>query len=371
MKRIRLLTVILTTLLIVGLLLSSCAEPSPSTTPASSSKPTTTMISPSTATTTPVGKTYTIKFATQMPVGNLSTKAGDKLATRVKELSSGRITVTHYPAGTLFVDTEIPKGLASGGVELAFINPSLLTQYDASLDIYTVYFVFGSSSQQEKAQPEILNHGNEKTVPVGIRLLGYSYNTAGDYAIANKVRMLVHPADLNGLRIRFGGKLIGDQINKGTGGVGVFMSSGEAYDAISKGTIDGAHSGIETVISRKWYEVGPYVNTIVAGCTPLGWPWFVGVNEKFWQSIDTTDKNIIQQAANEASSWVIGELQGSLQTHRKTIYEKVGDKSVWIEQNTPAWTEWYNALAPYWREPYIAAAGDRGKTILAIIDKYK
>ena len=63
--------------------------------------------------------------------------------------------------------------------------------------------------------------------------------------------------DFKGLKIRSGSGIQGQAISA-LGATGVSMAGGEVYMALQTGVIDGAITGIDVVIDRKFYEVCKY-----------------------------------------------------------------------------------------------------------------
>jgi TRAP-type C4-dicarboxylate transport system substrate-binding protein len=62
------------------------------------------------------------------------------------------------------------------------------------------------------------------------------------------------PADFKGQKMRVNDDIIGATVTALTGAP-VFLSAGEMYMALQRGTIDGMHTGISSMVERKLYEV--------------------------------------------------------------------------------------------------------------------
>jgi C4-dicarboxylate-binding protein DctP len=77
------------------------------------------------------------------------------------------------------------------------------------------------------------------------------------------------------------------------------MSSADVYMALSRGTIDGANSGITSMISRKWYEAANYVQLLEELPSTLD----IICNLKWWKSLTDEQRTIITESLRQESLW--------------------------------------------------------------------
>jgi TRAP-type C4-dicarboxylate transport system substrate-binding protein len=112
---------------------------------------------------------------------------------------------------------------------------------------------------------------------MNMRYLGpLSNNTYGVWTSKKQVRNL---GDLKGLKLR----AVGNHANllNALGGVPVSLGAPEIYQAIEKGTLDGALANPAFALGYKWDEVTKYYYPISFG----GLGQFVAINKSSWEKI--------------------------------------------------------------------------------------
>jgi TRAP-type C4-dicarboxylate transport system substrate-binding protein len=103
--------------------------------------------------------------------------------------------------------------------------------------------------------------------------------------------------DLKGLKIRCGGPAQSQGVAL-LGATGVSMPGGEQYMALQTGVLDGAISGIDMAIDRKFYEI-----TIYEPRMPLYFGIYVLLmNKETWKGLSPELQKLIEQTSNEISA---------------------------------------------------------------------
>ncbi|MEV0685190.1 TRAP transporter substrate-binding protein DctP [Nocardia sp. NPDC050378] len=109
-------------------------------------------------------------------------------------------------------------------------------------------------------------------------------------------RRATRPEDLAGLLVRSPGG-VGDRVAKGLGVAPVSLPVGDMYEALSRGTIDGALLPRYAVLSYSFQEVLRY-GTLRAnlGSSTI---WFT-MNADTWAELDDTQRRVVREAAEVA-----------------------------------------------------------------------
>ncbi|GEM35402.1 C4-dicarboxylate ABC transporter [Nocardia neocaledoniensis NBRC 108232] len=109
-------------------------------------------------------------------------------------------------------------------------------------------------------------------------------------------RRATRPEDLAGLLVRSPGG-VGDRVAKGLGVAPVSLPVGDMYEALSRGTIDGALLPRYAVLSYSFQEVLRY-GTLRAdlGSSSI---WFT-INADAWAELDDAQRRVVQEAAEVA-----------------------------------------------------------------------
>ena len=135
----------------------------------------------------------------------------------------------------------------------------------------------------------------------GTKLLGLFVHGPG--ILHNGVRRIEKPADLEGLKIRTPGGYIADLMGE-LGATTLFMSSGEVYEKLSRGVIDGVTFTYEALTAFKLTEHLKYAMRVPGGI--YNTTWFVVMNEAKWNALSAEDQAAIESVSGEAFSELVG-----------------------------------------------------------------
>jgi TRAP-type C4-dicarboxylate transport system substrate-binding protein len=193
-----------------------------------------------------------------------------------------------------------------------------------------------------------------------VQIIGWGfYGYAQSYV--NTKHAIKVPADLKGLKMRAEGKLSA-QFLKAQGATPVAVDSSEVYTALQRGTLDGAVSGLSSIVSRKWYEVGKHITAI--HYVPLVYP--VQANLKWWNGLDAGQRAAITKAIAETEKPNVAAIESEF-NRAIEVATKQGDEVYRPgEAELKQWKEATESLA---RKDYEARAGALGKKLLQDVDK--
>lgn len=238
-------------------------------------------------------KVRNIKFSSQMPVGNFITVLDDAFLKRVEQRTGGALKFTHYPAQQLYAAAEMANVLTKGGVEMADISwdkvfglvPEGTFGASVGLDYdWLTRFWFDTAGGGGYYYTHIKPGFARNNMQV-IGLIGYGPN---NYTITKKV--MAKMDDYKGLKIRASGKTQAAMLEV-WGAKTVMIPSTDVYEAIQRGTIDGACSGPTTLVDRKWYEVSNQYQSAPCGGAYFG----LVANMDFWKSLTDEQRKIIEE----------------------------------------------------------------------------
>jgi TRAP-type C4-dicarboxylate transport system substrate-binding protein len=116
--------------------------------------------------------------------------------------------------------------------------------------------------------------------------------------------------EFKGKRVRGCGEISTEMI-KNLGGAPVFLSVGEVYIALQRGTMDGVLTSLGTAFERKFYEVVKYCLLFKDG--ELNVPPPVLMNLKKLKEIPPELQNFLFQAGKEAQVWAFGQCQKGME----------------------------------------------------------
>ncbi|MBN2282571.1 MAG: TRAP transporter substrate-binding protein DctP [Deltaproteobacteria bacterium] len=213
-----------------------------------------------------------------LPVGHHLTKALEMYKKYVEENSNGRVQIDIYPAQQLYNDKDLVSVLPRGAVDMAIANLDMWTGLVPAAGFFFIPMMFKDEDDLFRAAHgvpgDILAQNLENC---NVKAIGWCLYDTISMIFKDPV---VQIEDFKGKRMRAYGQTI-SYFEEALGASPTMMSSGEVYQALQKGTIDGAMSGITSFDARKWYEVAKHVPDVTF--TP--YPYVIVANLKFWNSL--------------------------------------------------------------------------------------
>lgn len=305
-------------------------------------------------------QTLNVRLAWYMPPGTATAMQGEEVAKNIEQMSNGSIKVTTYPSGSLLSESTMAEGIQNNTVNMGILGMHWWSNVEPALDWDTVPFLVDDAGSLLNALNGKL--GDEVKAILerhGVTVVGWGfYGYAKSYV--NARHPIQTPADLKGLKMRSEGKLSAAFL-KQEGATPIAVDSGEVYTALQRGTLDGAVSGMSSIVSRKWYEVGKYITAI--HYVPLVYP--IQVNLKWWNGLTQTQRDIISKAAAKAAEDNVAEIEQEFKNdiqvakdHGDQVFEPTGD------QLAP-----WKAATAFEQQEYLKQAGADGQTILGMLQQ--
>ncbi|WP_193143290.1 MULTISPECIES: TRAP transporter substrate-binding protein [unclassified Meridianimarinicoccus] len=198
----------------------------------------------------------------------------------------------------------------------------------------------------------------------GVKLLGLFVHGPG--VLHNNARKIETPEDFAGLKIRVPGGYISDMMSD-LGTTTLFMSSGEVYEKLSRGVIDGATFTYEALTAFKLTDDLKYSMTVPGGI--YNTTWFLVVNDEKWAEISPEDQAAIEAISGEAFAELVGEAWNNADD--KAI-SKIQDAGIEIYEAPPAVLDGIKSIAAQYEQSWsdeIAADGYDGTAALAELRK--
>ena len=163
--------------------------------------------------------------------------AAEKFAQTLKLMSGGQLEVTVYSAGEQMPAFGVMEGVQNGAAEMALTAPYYFTDKDSSFALGCAV-PFGLTARQMDAWMEY--GGGRKLMDdfyAQYNIKSLSAGNTGTQMGGWYRKEIKTVADLKGLRMRAGGGLLGDALQK-LGVEALNMPVGDAYQALEKGRLD-------------------------------------------------------------------------------------------------------------------------------------
>jgi TRAP-type C4-dicarboxylate transport system substrate-binding protein len=120
-------------------------------------------------------------------------------------------------------------------------------------------------------------------------------------------------------------------------------------------------SGLSSIVSRKWYEVGHYITAI--HYVPLVYP--IQVNMKWWKGLTQEQRDLITKAAVSTEQQAVADIEKEFNDD-VALAKKHGNE---VYRLTDAeLKQWKDVAGAQARKDYIAEVGESGQQILNDVD---
>lgn len=235
----------------------------------------------------------TLKYAYVLPASHYLWTEGARVFTeKVTADTNGDITFEVYPAAQLGKDNLAV--LQSGLADLALIIPSYSSDKLPLSTVSELPGMYDNSCQGTSKFWEIVQPGGilyeQELKPLGL----YPVFAAVliPYRIFTSKKEVATMDDLSGLKIRANGSAMNKTMIT-LGAVPVRASSPELYDAVSRGTVDGA---LFTMNALEQYSLEQVFNYMVEGPQLGSAGIIIAMNEKNWNSLSPETQKIMMDA---------------------------------------------------------------------------
>ncbi len=286
-------------------------------------------------------KQIVIRYAGGMSLQHHITKTMEYFAKLVEERTGGQVKIELYTAATLFSHKDLPMAVATGAVDFAELDSSMMGGLSEAAGVSTMSFLFRDWKHTLQIHNDAQKLVDEELQAQGTRLI-FWMPYGKDIAPLTVKKQINSLEDLKGLKIRGIGE-ISSRWLEASGASSTYIASPEVYQALATQAIDGAMSGWGTYYDRKWYEAGKYI----LGET-FNYCMFVTVaNLKKWNELPKEVQDIIMQAGEEAQNWDASVVE---QKDEEYIAQLKG-KGIVINQLSDSERErWRNLMKPIYKE---------------------
>jgi len=256
-----------------------------------------------------------------------------KFADTVREKSGGHINIKVYFNGALFADDQTKEFMLTkqGVADFALGSTINWSPQLRVLNLFNLPFMFPSyealDAVKSGAAGKMIKDQMDK---FGVIFLGWGEN--GYRELTNRVRPIVTPDDMKGLKVRAASSPIFIDTFTAMGANPVLMNWGDALSALQQGTVDAQENPVNVIIiPYKIAQLHKYITVWHYAIDPL----ILGVSKTTWETFTAADKRMMQQAAEEAMKWELREAREGL-TKDGASYKKLEAEGMTVTYLTPA-----------------------------------
>lgn len=282
----------------------------------------------------------------------------------VKKRTNGAVTFEHYPAQQLGKATDMLKLTQTGVADIGYVAPAYASDKMPVSEVAMLPGAFEHSCQGTLAYWKLARSGviaEQDYAGNNIRLL--LAVSLPQYRIFTVKQPVKDVADVTGLKLRSTGGAQ-DLTLRAIGAVPVRMAAPDAYESLSRGTMDGLLFPLESVVA---YGLDKLVKYSTDG---LGFGSFIvsySISDAAWKKLSPEIQKAMIDVANEIVPSACQEVQKAEETTRKSM-EAIGVRFETLQPETSAkFKDLMKGVAKAWAQA-LDARGKHGSDALREFD---
>lgn len=199
-----------------------------------------------------------LRLATGETMNDSSYAVGVRFGQEIFARTGGKYKVQIYVGGALGTTTNLVNSLQTGILDVAMINCGFLESFFPSVQLLDLPFLFRDAASAERIldgevgdalRAEMAQHN----------VVGLGWGWYGWRQMQTRVKQVLHPDDLQGLKMRIQPGPVFVAMFKALGAIPVPVDSTEIYLSLSQKLVDGVDFPIPVVVTFKAYEVCQYL----------------------------------------------------------------------------------------------------------------
>jgi tripartite ATP-independent transporter DctP family solute receptor len=247
---------------------------------------------------------FSWKYGTVLPLTHPMVARIAEAAPKIKEATNGRFEFAVYPSSALGGDTAMLAQTISGALQMYSLAGDILAPRNPSFGILNIGFAFsGYGPNWAAVDGDVGAWMRGQIEKYGLFALDKTFDH-GFRNVTSRVKPIVTPEDLAGMKIRLPVAPTSIALFKSLGASPTALNFGEVYSALQTGVVDGQENPLQLIDEAKFYEVQKYVSM-----TRHSWVCiFCGFNQAAWKKLppdiqDIIGHNITEAATLERADW--------------------------------------------------------------------
>ncbi len=212
-------------------------------------------------------------------------------ADRVAARNAG-LSIEVLDGGQLGGERDYIEGMMLGSIQMAQVSTAPVAGFIPEFDLFSLPYLMRDTDHFKKVvSGPVGAKFSELAEGRGLKILAWFDN--GYRNVFNKVRPIVTPEDMDGLKIRvMESPLMVNTVNA-MGGSATPMSYSELYTALEQGVLDGGENAAGNVLNDKFYEVTGYLS-MTQHFRP---PGIVAISMQTWNGLTPEQQAVMTEEA--------------------------------------------------------------------------
>ena len=280
-------------------------------------------------------------------------------AAAVEEATNGKVKIVSYPGETLFKAADIYTNVVEGGADIGL---GCFAYNAGRFPIAEAFEQPGVIYKNSKVASQVAWEGLQELDPEEIqdtKMMMVIATGPGDLFTQEPVETL---EDIQGMQIRATG--LSAQTLELLGASPVAMPQSEAYEALSKGVVEGNLAPIETLKAWNHAEVTDYITRTPFIYNTL---FYITMNLDVWNSLDEDTQDAITEATEEFfEETAIGLWDRQNEVALTWAVDEQGMEVITLTEEEAA--TWISLVEPM-QDTYIEEKGEAGEQALEVVNR--
>jgi TRAP-type C4-dicarboxylate transport system substrate-binding protein len=288
-----------------------------------------------------------LKYSHEVPETHMLAIFDRYFMDEVEERTEGKVEFQRYFGGSLIPPGEEMEGMREGIADITNVNHFYYPDKTPVWQITLLPFVTGDVVALAKAATELAELSEIEAIYRDRWNAKFLWHTVGSAYHALTKEPVNSLADLQGLKLRSTGHqgvLMAD-----IGAVPVALPSGEQYESIQRGVLDGCVYHLGGILTYHLHEQASCLTLMNMGVVAI--PTYINLDT--WNSLPSDVQEVMLEVAAEAPSKV-GEINSDLMERYRPEFKEVGgtigrlpdnEMSILIDKGHElVWTAWLDSL---------------------------
>lgn len=267
-----------------------------------------------------------LKIAHALPMTHPVHEGIEFMATRLKEISGGRMEMIIFPSSQMGDETKCIEQVQMGTLAMTKTSSAPMGNFVELMKVFSLPYLFADAEHYWNVLEGDI--GKEMLARLSIRddgkpsgFIGLGYFDSGSRNFYSTTPIL-SPKDMIGKKYRVMRDPVAMDLVQSLGGSPTPIPWGELYTALKQGVVDGAENNPPSIVSSRHSEICKYLTLDAHSRIPD----MMIMSEKIWDRLSSTEQKWLKQAMSEATIYQ-RELWGKA---TKEALEKMKEEGVTI-----------------------------------------
>jgi tripartite ATP-independent transporter DctP family solute receptor len=246
-----------------------------------------------------------IRWGELLPATHPQVQMVERVARELREKTGGRLEIQSFPGGQLGSGRDMMEAVSTGALQFTTDGAGALAAFLPPLSVIEAPYLWRDAAHMAKvaATPIFARLNDQLVARRGMRMIGITYY-GKRHLTSSAAKPVRNVGDMAGFRLRVPPVDVFRAMVEAWGGRPTPIAFPELYLALAQGAVDGQENPLPTIHAAKLFEVQKHLvltGHIITPRMPI-------VNEAFWRSLASPDRDALEAAIASAAQWQDAEL---------------------------------------------------------------